>query len=351
MEGIVSSMETIWRWVLVTAIAPIAWGSTYFVTREFLPADAPIWGSVLRALPAGLLLLAVRPRMPRGAWWWRALVLGALNVGVFFALIYVVAQLLPTSLASTVMATAPAVMMVFAWLLAGERLRAVPMLGAAVGLAGVVLLLATDASAVDPLGIAASVAAMLLSSFGYVLAKRWKGGTEVLAVTSWQLIAGGLMLVPAAFVVEGAPPALSGSELIAFGYVSVIATAVAFAAWFGGLARLPAGTVGLVGLLNPVTGVLLGTLLAGEALGGWQYGGLALVLAGILLGQPAAGRAMARLRTRARRHARELPGTEVPSRRAAEVLRSAAGAAAAAPRPDDRGTHGSGLVAPREVTA
>lgn len=294
-------METIWRWVLVTAIAPIAWGSTYFVTREYLPADAPLWGAVLRALPAGLVLLAIRPRMPRGAWWWRSLVLGTLNVGVFFALIYLVAQLLPTSLASTVMATSPVVMMLLAWLLAGERLRAVPLVGAAVGLAGVVLLLATDATSVDPLGVVASVAAMLLSSLGYVLAKRWRDDTEVLAVTAWQLVAGGLMLVPAALLVEGAPPALGVVEIAGFAYVSVIATAVAFVAWFSGLAHLPAGTVGLIGLLNPVTGVLLGTLLAGEVLGAWQFAGLGLVLVGILLGQPAMARMMERMRPRARR--------------------------------------------------
>jgi probable blue pigment (indigoidine) exporter len=289
-------METIWRWVLVTAIAPIAWGSTYFVTREFLPADAPLWGAVLRALPAGFLLLLIRPRMPRGAWWWRSLVLGALNVGVFFALIYLVAQLLPTSLASTVMATSPVVMMLLAWLLAGERLRAVPLVGAAVGLAGVVLLLATDATAVDPLGVAASVAAMLLSSLGYVLAKRWKDGTEVLAVTAWQLIAGGIMLVPAALLAEGAPPALGAVEIAAFAYVGLIATAVAFVAWFSGLAHLPAGTVGLIGLLNPVTGVVLGVFIAGEVLGAWQLAGLGLVLVGILLGQPVATRLFVRLR-------------------------------------------------------
>ncbi|MBM7504555.1 DMT family transporter [Agromyces aurantiacus] len=345
-------METNWRWVLVTAIAPIAWGSTYYVTREFLPADAPLWGAVLRALPAGLLLFAVRPRRPRGAWWWRAPILGALTVGVFFALVYVVAQLLPTSIASTVMATSPVAMMLLARLLAGERLRAVPLVGAAVGLVGVVLLLATDAGAVDPLGIVASVAAMLLSSLGYVLAKRWKDDTEVLAVTSWQLIAGGLMLVPAALLVEGAPPELGTTELAAFAYVGVVATAVAFVAWFAGLAHLPAGTVGLVGLLNPVAGVLLGTLLAGEVLGAWQMGGLVLVFGGILLGQPVVDRAIARVRaTAALPRGARAPGTEVPTRASSGLLASATGAAVAAPRSDDRGTHGTTLVAPREVRA
>jgi probable blue pigment (indigoidine) exporter len=290
-------METTWRWLLVTAIAPIAWGSTYFVTREYLPADSPLWGAALRALPAGLVLLAIRPRMPRGPWWWRSLVLGVLNVSVFFALVYLAAQLLPTSLASTVMATSPVVMMLFAWMLAGERLRVLPLVGAGVGIAGVVLLLATDTSSVDWTGIAASVAAMVLSSLGFILAKRWRDGTDVRAVTAWQFLAGGLLLLPAALLVEGAPPPLDVPALLGFAYVSVFATAVAFAAWFTGLAHLPAGTVGLVGLLNPVTGVLLGTLVAGEVLGPAQLVGLVLVLAGILLGQPLVARAFGRRTT------------------------------------------------------
>ncbi|GAA2021978.1 EamA family transporter [Agromyces tropicus] len=301
--------------MLVTAIAPIAWGSTYWVTREFLPADAPLWGAVIRALPAGLLLFVLRRRRPHGAWWWRSAVLGTLNVGVFFALIYLVAQLLPTSLASTIMATSPAAMMVLAWLFAGERLRLVPLIGAGLGIGGVALLLAGDGVAAAPLGIAASVLAMLLSSLGYILAKRWRDGTDVLSVTSWQLLAGGLLLLPVALVVEGAPPAADGAGIVAFAYVSVIATAVAFAAWFAGLARLPAGTVGLVGLLNPVAGVLLGVLLAGERLGPWQFAGLGIVLLGIVMGQPSAQRALARARRGLGRRPRSAPGARTPAAR------------------------------------
>ncbi|MFS8477675.1 MAG: DMT family transporter [Micromonosporaceae bacterium] len=66
----------------------------------------------------------------------------------------------------------------------------------------------------------------------------------------------------------------------------LVATALAFAAWFTGLRHLSAGTVGLIGLLNPVTGVLLGTAIAGERLATHQVYGLALVFLGILLGQP-----------------------------------------------------------------
>jgi probable blue pigment (indigoidine) exporter len=281
-----SSVENI-RWGLVTAIAPVAWGSTYYVTHHFLPADHPLWGAVLRALPAGVLLLLLRRRRPRGRWWWRSLVLGTLNMGAFFALVYLAAQLLPTSLASTIMATSPVAMIALAWPLLGERPRGRAVLGALTGIVGVVLMLASGVDAVDPLGVVVSVAAMAMSAFGHVLTKRWGAGTDVLSVTSWQLVAGGAVLVAPAFAVEGAPPPLTGANLLGFAFVSVVATAVAFVAWFTGLRHLDAGTVGLIGLLNPVTGVVLGLAPAGESLGAHQALGLALVLSGVLLGQHA----------------------------------------------------------------
>ncbi|MFJ3770259.1 EamA family transporter [Streptomyces sp. NPDC090075] len=280
-------MEATLRRRALTAVAPVAWGANYYVTHQFLPADRPLYGAALRALPAGLVLLAVCRQRPRGAWWWRSAVLGLLNVSVFFVLVYAASQLLPTSIASTVMALSPLAMMLIAWALVAERPGTAHLAGAAIGLAGVCLMLLTGADGVSVPGILASAAAMLVSSFGHILTKRWGAGTDVLASTAWQLTAGGLFLLPVAAAVEGPPPALSPAALLAFGYVTLIATALAFVAWFTGLRHLPAGTVGLIGLLNPLTGVLLGTAVAGEVLTGRQLCGLVLVLAGVVLGRPA----------------------------------------------------------------
>jgi probable blue pigment (indigoidine) exporter len=259
-------MEANRRWVALTAVAPAAWGTNYFVTHEYLPADRPLYGAALRALPAGLVLLLLCRRLPRGSWWWRSAVLGLLNVSVFFVLVYTASQLLATSVASTVMAVSPLTMMLIAWSLVAERPSAAHLVGAAIGLGGVCLMLLTGAGGVSVPGVLASAGAMLVSSFGHILTKRWAAGTEVLASTAWQLTAGALFLIPVAAAVEGPPPALSASALLAFGYVSLVATALAFVAWFAGLRHLPAGTVGLIGLLNPVTGVLLGTVVAGVLL-------------------------------------------------------------------------------------
>ncbi|MEU3529806.1 EamA family transporter [Streptomyces sp. NPDC038707] len=309
-------MEANLRWVAVTAVAPVAWGTNYFVTREFLPADHPLYGAACRALPAGLLLLALCRQRPRGAWWWRSAALGLLNVSVFFVLVYTASQTLPTSLASAVMAVSPLTMMLVAWLLISERPRTTHLAGAGVGLAGVCLMLLTGAEQVSVGGVAASAAAMLVSSFGYILARRWSDGADVLASTAWQLTAGGLLLLPAAAIAEGAPPPLSAPALLGFAYVALVATALAFTAWFTGLRRLPAGTVGLLGLLNPVTGVLLGVVIAAESLTLQQLGGLALVLAGVVLGRPARAGRRGRRRPPLRPAADDRTGREAPLRTA-----------------------------------
>ncbi len=314
-----SSMETNRRWLLIATIAPIAWGSTYFVTREWLP-DAPVWGAAIRALPAGLVLLALVRRLPRGSWWWKSAVLGTLNVGAFFVLVYAAAQLLPTSIAATIMATSSVAIALAAWAILRERPGILRLLGALVGIGGVALMLLGTTTSVDPRGVIASIAAMAMSSIGFILAKRWNGEVGILPSTAWQLVFGGLALIPFAVLVEGPPPVVDGAGLAAYGYLTLVATALANVAWFAALKHLPSGTVGLIGLLNPVTGVLLGVLVAGEILAGRQLAGLALVLLGIAAPLALDGVTARRSVSRGRR------GSDDPARR---ILRGGSGIRAA----------------------
>lgn len=271
-----------YRWPVVAAVGPIAFGSTYWVTREFLPPDSPLWGSAIRALPAGLLLLLLVRRLPRGAWWWRATVLGTLNMGLFFCLVYLAAQLLPTSVAASVTSIAPLMIAGAAWLILRQRPTRRIVLSAIAGAVGVLLIVGTATGGLDALGIAVSFIAMALSSVGAVLTRRWDDGTPVLTITTWQLLIGGIELTLIAALIEGPPPAVTPTEFLAFAYLSIIATALGFLCWFSGFRHLPAGVVGVIGLLNPVTGVALGVFVAGETLSALQITGIAIVLGSIL---------------------------------------------------------------------
>jgi len=198
----------------------MSWGATYFLTRHYLPEGAPLWSAAFRALPAGLLLLLVARRMPRGQWWWRSLVLGLLNFAAFFVLIHLASQLLPTSVAASVMALAPIVLALLAIPLLGQRPTAYVLLGAVVGVIGVGLLVGLGRTAVDLLGVAASLVALLLSSLGAILTTRWKDETPLVATTSWQLLAGGVSLLLVAVAVEGPPPAMTATNVLAYAVVA-----------------------------------------------------------------------------------------------------------------------------------
>lgn len=273
------------RAALLTCVAPLAWGTTYLVAQQALPADRPLFSAAVRALPAGLLLLALTRRLPPRGWRLRAVAVALTTVGAFFPLIFLAAAGLPSGLAATVQATSPLAVMALAALLLRERATRARLLGALVGLAGVVLLVLRTPDGVTATGLLAAAGSVLSSALGFVLLKRWAPPAGPLTVVSWQLTLGGLMLAPAAWLVEGAPPAVDAAAVAGYLWIGGIGTAVAFACWFHGLRRLPAGRVAVLGLLNPVVGTLLGAVVAGEPFGPTQALGSALVIGGVLVAQ------------------------------------------------------------------
>lgn len=279
-------METIaWRTALTTAVAPVAWGTTYLVTAELLPPDRPLFAALVRALPAGLVLLAFKRRLPTGGWWWRALVLGICNIGLFFPLIFLAAYHLPGGLAATLQATSPLAVMALAWGLVHERPGTLRVGAALVGLVGVTLLVLRSPGSVDAPGLVGAFGSVAVSALGFVLIKRWPAPVDMLTLVSWQLVVGGIVLLPVALLVEGAPPPIDLPAAAGFLWLGVVGTALAYVCWFHGLTHMPAGAVSLIGLVNPVVGTALGVAVAGELFGWTQALGMVLVLGGVLAGQ------------------------------------------------------------------
>lgn len=273
--------------LLLTAIAPAVWGSTYLVTTQFLPAGYPLTVSVLRALPAGLLLLLAVRRLPHGIWWGRVFMLGALNFSIFWAMLFVSAYRLPGGVAATVGAIQPLVVIVLARLLLGSALRPMAILAAIVGIAGVALLILTPQAALDPVGIAAGLAGALSMAFGTVLTRRWQPPVSPLTFTAWQLTAGGILLLPLAFWLEPALPPLTAANVAGFLYLGLIGAAMTYTLWFRGIERLGPATVSPLGFLSPLTAVILGWSVLGQSLSPAQILGMIAVLGSIWFGQKA----------------------------------------------------------------
>jgi len=274
--------------LILTALAPAIWGSTYFVTTEFLPQGFPITLSVLRALPAGLLLLLLVRQLPPRAWLGRVLLLGAFNFAIFWVLLFISAYRLPGGVAATLGATQPLIVLLLARLALGSQIRPLSVLAALAGLGGVALLVLGPNAALDPLGVAAGLGGAVSMAAGTVFSRKWQPPVPPLTFTAWQLTAGGLLLVPVALIAEPMMPMPDARALGGLLYLGLIGAALTYLLWFRGIARIEPAAISMLGMMSPVTAVLLGWLALGQSLSGLQAMGALAVLGSVWLGQWAA---------------------------------------------------------------
>ncbi|MFF2631042.1 EamA family transporter [Kitasatospora griseola] len=271
----------------LTAIAPAVWGTTYVVTTELLPPGHPMFAALLRALPAGLIALAVTRTLPRGSWWGKAAVLGVLNIGLFLPLLFTAAERLPGGVAGTLAAAQPMIVAVLAVAVLRQRLSGRRLLWGLVGVLGVGLVVIGPSAALDVVGVAAGLGSAATMALGITLTKRWgrPEGVSPLALTGWQLTSGGLFLLPLTLLFEGAPPAVDGRAALGYLWLGLIGGLLTYALWFRGITSLPVTNVAVLGLLSPLVAAIFGAMVLDQTLGPVQLVGFALALASIVAGQ------------------------------------------------------------------
>ncbi|WP_036640360.1 EamA family transporter [Paenirhodobacter enshiensis] len=263
---------------LLTACAPAIWGSTYIVTTGLLPPGYPLSAAVLRALPAGLLLIALSRQLPPRDWLGRLAVLGTLNFALFWAALFVAAYRLPGGVAATLGAVQPLFVLLMARVLLGTPLSARGIGVALAGIVGVALLVLGPRATLDPVGVAAALIGALSMALGVVLTGKWRPAVPALTFTAWQLTAGGLIVLPVALIAEPPLPVPSLANIAGFLWLGLAGSALSYFLWFRGIARLGPATVTSFGFLSPLTAVLLGALILGERLSAVQTLGAAIVL-------------------------------------------------------------------------
>jgi len=271
--------------ILLTALAPMSWGTTYVVATELLPPNHPLLVASLRSLPIGILLTVWLRQLPQGIWWWRILLLGSLNIGIFQALLFIAAYRLPGGVAATAGAIQPLLVVLFSWAILKEKPSKVSVAAAITGFVGVGLLVLGPSARLDSVGIVAAIAGAATMGLGTVLVKRWKRPVSLLVFTAWQLAVGGIVLLPIALVIEGPITHLSTTNLLGFVYLGLVGTGVAYALWFRGIDKLKPSAVSYLGLMSPVVAALIGFVLLRQTFTPIQLIGIAIVLMSVLVGQ------------------------------------------------------------------
>lgn len=267
-------------------LAPCVWGSTYYVTTQFLPDDKPLLAALIRALPAGLILIC-GARLPEWRWLLRLLVLGALNIGLFFILLFSAAYRVPGGVVALIGALQPLAVIALSSLLLAQRASRSQLLAAGLGAVGVFLLIALPSGRLDPVGLLAAFLATLSMGSGLVLTKKWgrPPRMSMMTFTGWQLLAGGLVVLPAQLLTESLPAALTLTNLLGYAWVAIPGSLCAYWLWFAGVEANPPVVMSLLGLLSPLVALIIGYALLDQTLNASQRVGALLIFSVVLMVQ------------------------------------------------------------------
>lgn len=271
----------------------LVWGSTYLAIRFALESLPPFLQMGTRFLAAGLLLMAwvawrarqpgAVVRLPTLREWRHAFVVGSLMLGGGMGLTASAGQHVASGLVAAFVAVVP--LLVCGWgLLAGRRPSQLEWLGMATGLAGVMLLARGAGFAASPQGVACMVGATLTWSLGSVLSTTRLPLAPGASGFASEMLCGGAVLIAISLALgEQATWPLASRALLAWAYLVVFGSLIAFSAYLYLLAHASPATATSYAFVNPVIALLLGMWLAGETVTGAEWLACGITLLGVLL--------------------------------------------------------------------
>ncbi|WP_047479306.1 DMT family transporter [Vibrio campbellii] len=265
--------------ILLAMIPAFFWGTTYAVTQFTLPDWPPVLLGALRALPAGILLLAIKPSLPKKQDWKILLVLGTINIALFFGLIFVMALTLPSAISGVGMISVPVFAMLFGWVVYKRQLSLIQGISGAALIALAWFLFDPSSITLNPIGLIAMLSAIMCIVIGSSVTKSLGARMHWWTVLTWQLILGGIILSIAAAIFASFNPepyvsALQNTSLRNVGgllWVIVLNTALGYGMYVWLLQRMSVVDFTFGGIANPVAGIVSGLVLMGESFTPLQY--------------------------------------------------------------------------------
>jgi len=246
----------------------IIWGSTYLGIYYAGKTIPPLFAVSTRFIAAGslmALLVFARGGTMRVPWkaFGSCVLIGILLPGAN-AILFFAERNVPTGLASLIIASVPLWLAVMR-LAGGERLPWQVLAGVGVGFAGVAVL-AQPSGGAKWWGILLCVCSALMWSTGSFLSSRITLPANPLAATSWEMLAGGLiMFLPSLFTIHGGVHP-STQSIVGWIYLVTFGSIIGYTAYVWLLANAPLGLVSTYAYVNPVVAITLGVLFLGEQL-------------------------------------------------------------------------------------
>ena len=273
--------------ILLAMIPAFFWGTTYAMTQYTLADWPPLLLSALRALPAGLILLAIKPSRPASADWSILIKLGAVNIAVFFCLIFVMALTLPSAISGVGMISVPVFAMLFHWVVSKKRPNAIQAFFGAVLVLLAWILFDPSSITLNPVGLIAMLAAISCIIVGSTITKALGSRIHWWTILTWQLIIGGVLLtlvsgVQALITPEPYFDVISGfswGNALGIMWILLLNTVLGYSMYVWLLQRMSVVDFTFGSIANPIAGIACGALLLSESYTTHQY----TLMAGMIL--------------------------------------------------------------------
>lgn len=255
------------------------WGTTYAVTQYTVPDWPPLLLGAIRALPAGLLLLIVKPTLPKADEWKVMTSLGLINIAIFFSLIFVMALTLPSAISGVGMVSVPVFAMLFHWSVYKRRPGFIQSVCGATLIFLAWQLFNPSSIALNPIGLGAMLAAIFCIVIGSGITKSLGNRMHWWKVLTWQLIIGGSLLSLGAAAHAAINPELYSKVLVNIDsmniaglvWLVVLNTAFGYGMYVWLLQRMTVVDFTFGGIANPIAGIATGFILLGENFTPVQY--------------------------------------------------------------------------------
>ncbi len=278
--------------ILAFAIVYLVWGSTYLAIRYAVETMPPFFLAGTRFLLAGAAMVAwTRLRgapAPTRADWKSSLLLGVLLIVGGNGLVVWAERWIESGPAALVVASIPIWVALIDHFRTGTMFGPSRWLGLAAGLAGIVLLVGPgSARGLDPLGATLLLVASLSWSFGSVIQRELQLPKDRFLSAGLQMLCAGIVMVVLSAMladwgrVLASPPSLQ--SWLAWGYLVVAGSMIAFTAYSWLAAHEEPTRVATYAYVNPVIAVLLGWGLAGETLTWQMIVAMAAILGAVVL--------------------------------------------------------------------
>lgn len=279
------------RYWAVILILGIGWGMSFMLNAILLRELGPYSISFLRvflgALGCWAWVLAARRPVLLGPGRVAALIgFGALSYAAPFAFYALGQQHVASGVAGIINATTPVFVVTVAHVWpGGEKATANKAAGVACGIAGIVLLslpVLRQGGSSEAWAVLVILGAPVCYGFSMNIARSFRD-IEPVVMVAVALSGASAAIAPLAFWQEGVPQPTRPETWAALAMIGFVLTSAAFIALYWVLPKVGPANISIPTMVAPVSAILLGTLVLGEELQAAHFGGLAAVLAGLVL--------------------------------------------------------------------